>query len=500
MGEIISPQKWEKTPLSLICEVVRGVTFKKADSISFSKEGFFPVLRANGIQNGKLLFNDLVYVPCKMISDKQLISNGDIVIAMSSGSKLLVGKAAQAKKDYLAGFGAFCGILRPNKLMNPSYIGYFFQSKEYRNKVAKLSAGVNINNLKPSHFDEIIISIAPQNEQARIADKLDELLAQVDTIKVRIDAIPNILKRFRQSVLAAAMRGKLTEEWRKEHSNLPRLAIFFEELNMSRVALKVEKKLKKKFGLHQKLTPLFDSVPESWMWVGFEDISANENNALKAGPFGSALKKIDCVASGYRVYGQEQVIADDETLVTYYVDEGKYQQLSSCRVAAGDILISLVGTIGKVLILSKGVENGIINPRLVKLSLQPRVSREFIKYYLDSPYAHDFFRSYSHGGTMEILNLGILKELPICFPPFEEQEEIVKSIKGLFIISDKIEQGILEAKSRINNLTQSILAKAFRGELVPQDPNDEPASELLARIQKEREAVTTLSKLLKKKL
>ncbi|WP_351089861.1 hypothetical protein, partial [Shewanella sp. S1-49-MNA-CIBAN-0167] len=92
-------------------------------------------------------------------------------------------------------------------------------------------------------------------------------------------------------------------------------------------------------------------------------------------------------ADGYRIYGQEQVIAGDESLVSYYISQKKYDQLRSCAIKSGDILISLVGTIGKVLILSDKVEAGIINPRLVKLSLNEKIERKYIKAYIDSPIA-----------------------------------------------------------------------------------------------------------------
>ncbi|MEK5750139.1 restriction endonuclease subunit S, partial [Acinetobacter nosocomialis] len=84
--------------------------------------GLLPVIRANNIQSGQLVFDDLVYVQESLVKHNQLIRAGDIVVAMSSGSKSVVGKTANAKQDYEAGFGAFCGILRPNQLINSNYV------------------------------------------------------------------------------------------------------------------------------------------------------------------------------------------------------------------------------------------------------------------------------------------------------------------------------------------------------------------------------------------
>ena len=154
----------------------------------------------------------------------------------------------------------------------------------------------------------------------------------------------------------------------------------------------------------------------------------------------------------------------------------------------------MVGTIGKSLILSDEVEEGIINPRLVKLSLHKDISRQF-------------FGGFSHGGTMEILNLGILKQLPICLPPIEEQKEIVNQVFQLFNFAKKVEQRVNSAQSQVNNLTQSILAKAFRGELTAEwrelnqalITGENSAEALLKKIKLEREKLKPVKKVNKVK-
>lgn len=346
-------------------------------------------------------------------------------------------------------------------------------------------------------LSEVRLPLPPLSEQKVIADKLDTLLAQVENTKARLELIPQILKRFRQSVLAAAVSGRLTEGWRSgAGSRASSIYDLIEQWTLEREEFKSQKRLKKSFGPKSDPSPTIEGVPESWAWVNFDHIAEHNNNALKAGPFGSALKKSDCVDSGFKVYGQEQVIAGDEQLVTYYVNSEKYEQLNACSVKPGDILISLVGTIGKVLVLSQEAAAGIINPRLVKLGLQGEINKSFVQIYLESPVAHDFFRGFSHGGTMEILNLSILKELPIPLPPIEEQTEIVRRVDQLFAHADRIEQQVNNALARVNNLTQSILTKAFQGELTARWRKDNPelisgensAEVLLERIKAERAA------------
>ncbi|MDQ9037962.1 restriction endonuclease subunit S [Acinetobacter seifertii] len=158
---------------------IRGVSYSKSDVIANMQDGYLPVLRANNIQEQGLVLDDFVYVPESKIFRKQRILAGDVIIAASSGSISLVGKAASAKENINAGFGAFCKILRPNtELVDPRYFANYFQTQKYRQIISNLAAGANINNLKNEHLDDLEIPLPPLSEQRRIAqilDKADEL-------------------------------------------------------------------------------------------------------------------------------------------------------------------------------------------------------------------------------------------------------------------------------------------------------------------------------------
>jgi len=224
-------------------------------------------------------------------------------------------------------------------------------------------------------------------------------------------------------------------------------------------------------------------LPEGWIWTNFEQLAENIPNAIKAGPFGSSLKKEFYVPTGYKIYGQEQVIRNDPFYGNYHINEQLFNKLQTCSVKPGDLLISLVGTIGKVLILPKGIEPGIINPRLVKLSLEKTlVNPKYLKFYLMSSVVADYFSLGSHGGTMDILNLTILKNLPLPLPPLFEQELLIRKIETSFSLIDNTGETISQNLARTEQLRQCILGKGFVGELVPQDTSDEPAEELLKRI------------------
>lgn len=175
-----------------LAEQIRGVSYDKEEASSTPRPGYLPVLRAGNITEDGLVFDDLVFVPAFRIADKQKIRRNDVVIAASSGSLDVVGKAARALDDYDGGFGAFCKVLRPAPHIDPSYFAHFFRTPEYRRRVSTLAAGVSINNLRNEHLNDMLVPLPALPEQRRIAEILDKAdalrakrraaLAEVDTL------------------------------------------------------------------------------------------------------------------------------------------------------------------------------------------------------------------------------------------------------------------------------------------------------------------------------
>ena len=172
-------------------------------------------------------------------------------------------------------------------------------------------------------------------------------------------------------------------------------------------------------------------IDPDWPMVAIEDLVANEKNSLKAGPFGSSLKKECYVKSGYKIYGQEQVIRGDINYGNYYISEDKFRELESCKVKTGDVLISLVGTYGKILIVPEKHESGIINPRLLKATLD---KKKIMPTYFVEAFRQDTVKaqvsSLSYGGTMDILSLKVLRSLKLPLPSIATQQAIVAEIEA----------------------------------------------------------------------
>ena len=157
-----------------IAKQVRGVTYSKHEAESDPREGYLPILRAMNITEHGLTYDGLVYVPTANVNERQMLQLGDIVVAASSGSLEIVGKASVVETQVKASFGAFCKVVRPGPEVYPAYLGHFFRTPGYRSTISKLAQGANINNLKNEHIGDLEIPLPPLDEQKRIAAVLDK--------------------------------------------------------------------------------------------------------------------------------------------------------------------------------------------------------------------------------------------------------------------------------------------------------------------------------------
>lgn len=179
-----------------VAEQVRGVTYTSAEASPTPFQGSVPVLRANNICDGRLVLEDIVHVPAKRVSSKQLLRQDDVVIAASSGSIAVVGKAARNDGTFEGSFGAFCKVLRPNHRVDGRYFAHFFQTASYRRRVSALAAGANINNLRNEHLDDLEFPLPPLAEQRRIAailDQAEELRAKRRAAIALLDQLPQAI-------------------------------------------------------------------------------------------------------------------------------------------------------------------------------------------------------------------------------------------------------------------------------------------------------------------
>jgi type I restriction enzyme S subunit len=453
------PKGWVTAPLDSLCQKFRGVSYGKDDASAVPKKGYVPILRANNLQNDRLTFDDLVWVPADCVSDQQKLRAGDIVVAMSSGSKSIVGKTAQVMEDWQGSFGAFCGVLRAWPELNSRYVGMFLRTREYRNTISELAAGSNINNLKNEHLAAIEVPVAPLPEQQLIVAKLETMLGKVDVSQQRLTKISVLLKRFRQSVLSAACAGCLTTDWREENENIPTADTLIKDAQFEIAQSEIE----------------LPELPEKWNWVAL----GNYARCFR-GRFSPRPRNDPRYFNGKHPFIQIGNLPREGGLVSSHVQTLNDEGLAvSRKFPKGTVVIAIVGaTIGNTGVLAYEM---CVTDSIVGLETGDELGNRYVELFLR--HKKDDVRqiSYSSGGQPNI-NLAVLNPYPLALPPLAEQQEIVRRVEGLFALADQLELRLKMAISRVRGITPSLLARAFAGKLVSQNSADEPAEKLLARI------------------
>ncbi len=380
-------------------------------------------------------------------------------------------------------------IIRPNKLLiNANWLMYFINAYEFRNKIEALSSGTTRKRISRKNLASILLPLPPFIEQKRIVVKLNAIMPRIEAVKKRLDKMPGILKRFRQSVLTAAVTGKLTEQWREDHPEVESAEVLLDMIRRDR-----EKRYKnecEKAKNNGKRIPKYN-IPEksievsniniSWVNIEIQQIYDVETGAtpLKSDYTYYENGTIPWIKSGdiqnCDIYNCEKRITEkalNEINIKYY--------------PVNSLLIAMYGEgktrgqIGKLKF--KATSN-----QACAVLVNPNLNESTVDYiYLFGLSQYEQLRMQAVGGNQPNLNLTKIKEWILPLPPLEEQKEIVRQVDKLFALADKVEAHYLKAKERVDKLSQSVLAKAFRGELVPQAPDDEPAEKLLERILEEK--------------
>lgn len=341
-------------------------------------------------------------------------------------------------------------------MINNRYLFYWLKHPEFLAYVTRVGYGVNMPRLGTKDGEEAPFVLAPFAEQKQIAAKLDELLAQVGTIKARLDAIPAILKRFRQSVLAAAVSGRLTEEWRGLNSDVESgehvLEKWLRERRLkfdSEQALLIQEGKQKRAKKYKEPTaPDLETrdvkFPARWATVSVSQFAecldhlrvpvtkADRLSAQGLYPYFGANGEVDRV---------DQYLFDDD-LVLVTEDETFYGRTKP-------IAYRFTGKCW-------------VNNHAHVLRAPTKDANDYICYAL---MYYDVIPWLSGTTGRAKLTQGALNSLPLGLPSEEEQSEIVQRVDELLTYAEQIEQRVKDAQSRVNHLTQSVLAKAFRGEL-----------------------------------
>ena len=289
-------------------------------------------------------------------------------------------------------------------------------------------------------------------------------------------------KKLRQKILNLAIHGKLVPQDPNDES----ASVLLERIRAEKECLIKEGKIKRSRKTAKTSdTPHYPQdvpfeVPEGWEWCKLDDLAF-----YKKGPFGSSLTKSMFVPDSpdaYKVYEQKNAISKDATLGHYFIDKDKYEELKGFTVQSEDIIVSCAGTIGETYVLPLNLREGIINQVLMLIRLFDKSISDFYLLYFDFMLKSEAAKESKGTAIKNIPPFDILKNFYIPLPPFAEQQRIVAEIERWFTLIDTVEQGKSYLQIAIKQTKSKILDLAIHGKLVPQDTNDEPASELLKRI------------------
>jgi type I restriction enzyme S subunit len=466
------------------------------------------VLRATNITGAALTFDELVYVPAENVSAEQLLHPGDVVIASSSGSKEIVGKSgAFAGTSFVGSFGAFCTGLRPSSSLSRIYFGFYFQTPSYRKSVSDLSAGSNINNLKTGDLASQRFPLAPRAEQTRIVAKLEELLSDLDAGVAELKAAQKKLAQYRQSLLKAAVEGTLTAEWRTQHTPTETGAQLLERILAERRA-RWEARQLAKFKEQGKTPPKdwqkkypepvppdrtgLPALPQGWVWASVDQLSESVRNGLSKTPNtdqrGSRIFKINAVRPmAVNFAAIKHIEIEESEAADYWVEKG---DVLATRYNGS---VDLLGVFGMV----REVRERTLHPdKLIRM--KPMTGAGLGAWMevcgnVGASRKHLLSRVKTTAGQTGISGED-LKKTPIPLASALEQEVALAALDERLESIKELERPVELALKQSTAQRQNILRAAFAGQLVPQDPNDEPASVLLARIRAERAARDAVKK------
>jgi type I restriction enzyme S subunit len=474
--------------LEEIASLITKGTTPTTIGFNYEKTGI-SFVKIENIANNRILkssINQFISEEAHTALLRSQLQENDVLFSIAG----TIGKTALVKQEDLpANTNQAVAIIRvPHKITSYSFLQHQLSSLS-RDFLADISRGGAMSNVSLGDIKNFELRIPPLAEQTRIAQKIDELLAQVDTLKARIDAIPALLKRFRQSVLAAAVSGRLTEEWR-EGRCLPETSVdLLAYTKTEKLSWVVEnsdhneaKRVFKRASGFNAGSLEAQSLPDGWCWASLEDVVLLVVDCHnKTAPYqeaGVALVRTTNIRDG--AFSWEDLRHVSEETYAYWSRR--------CVPEPGDIIFTREAPMGEAAIIPPSTKLCLGQRTMLFRCVNGGTSAGYLLLALLDPVFKARSEEIAVGTGVKHFRVGDVSDLKIPVAPKEEQTEIVRRVEQLFAFADQLEAKVASAKSRIDHLTQSILAKAFRGELVPQDPNDEPASVLLERIQAQRAA------------
>jgi type I restriction enzyme S subunit len=453
------PMGWVESNLKEIAQLINGDRGKNYPSKNALIDQGVPFINAGHLVDGCIDFSNMNYISNEHF---QILGSGkvqkDDLIYCIRGS---LGKIAIVEDVKEGAIASSLVILRPYKNTFTKYLYYFLVSPLGKSEISKHDNGTAQPNLSSANVGFYQVPIAPLNEQRRIVDKLDRIGDRQRSARNELNHIPKLIARYKQAVLAAACSGKLTENWRNEKNIEHYIQCTIANENIP--------------------------IPASWTIHTFQNLFK-----LIDGDRGANYpKKEDYVNQGYCVFLSTKNVREYGFLFeeVVFISKEKHLSLRGGLLERQDVVITTRGTLGNVALFDENVPYELVrinSGMLILRKTNNNILGKFVILNIRSSLFAKQLQDKSSGSAQPQIPANILKAFIFPLPPLEEQKEIIRRVEEMFEKIDRMEEEYQKAAKLCDRLEQATLAKAFRGELVPQDPDDEPASVLLEQVKSER--------------
>lgn len=398
---------WNWSTIGEVADVVRGVTYSKGDTLSATDNDAVPLLRATNLEVDSIDFEDMVYVPKRVVKAQQYLQPDDIFLAASSGSISVVGKSAQVVKTSGETFGAFCSVIRP-KNINPRFLAYWVQSPVVRDHWSATAKGTNINNLKPSDISETGIPLPSIEEQNKIVELLEDHLSRLNAALADVKQAKIKAAQFRRSLFQAAFTGNLGSG---------------------------ETSFKSK-------------LPDGWETKRLDEIA---DIVMGQSPPGSSYNEH---GEGKPFFQGKAEFGEIHPTVRKYTTAGtKYAK-------AGDILMSVRAPVGPTNIADIDC---VIGRGLAAIRAKTVVSQDYLRWSLK--HLEIDIQLKGTGTTFDAITGETLRGTLVALPPIDEQRKIVELLEDHLSRLDASVSLADSMERQSNGLRRSLLQAAFTGQL-----------------------------------
>jgi type I restriction enzyme S subunit len=416
--------------------------------------------------------------------ERYRLAPGDLLFSRMAS----VGRAAivpSALRGALFNYHIMRLRLDPRRCLPEMLLAAVQGSEECRQYISDVSRGATRDGVNTQQLLAMPVRLPALDEQRRIVAKLDALRARSRRAKDALDAVPALLDRLRQSILAAAFRGDLTTDWREQNPDVEPASELLKRIRIERRRRWEEAELAKLIAKgkapkddrwkakYVEPEPVDESelpeLPEGWCWASVEEVAAPDPRAIQSGPFGSNLLHSEFQSTGMLAIGIDNVLDGAFSLgAQHRISEKKFDELRQYAARPGDVLITVMATIGRCCLVPEGTEPAIITKHVYRVTPnRTAIAPGFLMHAIrGAPAVRAAIADDARGQTRLGLNGAIIKALPVPLASRGEQDAVLAALAVSLGDAQGVAIAVEDADAALRTLDRSILDAAFRGEFL----------------------------------